>query len=139
MRTFTTATPCEEAYRTVHLDRMDYQARVTTDSRERQTIMERGQRQRWEDHVTLQLVDTLRLHVYGRNHPQKHVIRYPETWLDAVKERFAPAWLLDLWPARFVTISVSLEEAYPDFEPTMGGYPPVLKVTLHKKHETPIW
>lgn len=35
------------------------------------------------------------------------VIRFPATWWDAVKERFAPDWMLARWPIQYQTITAS--------------------------------
>lgn len=41
---------------------------------------------------------------------ETQVARYPTTWWDAVKARFAPPWFLRRWPADY--IEVRLEELY---------------------------
>jgi hypothetical protein len=34
---------------------------------------------------------------------EEEVIRYPETWVDALKLAHAPAWVLRRWPVRYTT------------------------------------
>jgi hypothetical protein len=36
--------------------------------------------------------------------PGKEVVKYPSSWWDAVKERFAPQWFLKRYPSTFVTV-----------------------------------
>jgi hypothetical protein len=123
----------------VTLQRFDHEARIHIDMRQREKVRDRAQRKRLEDQCLHQLVETLRLSVYGKDHYDVHIIRYPATWWDAVKERFAPAWLLYQWPAKFITIKASLRETYPDFQPALPDHPPVLKFAVTKTPEYPIW
>lgn len=76
--------------------------------------------------------------VYGRDHRDKHVIRYPENWLEAVKERFAPSFIRDLWPVRYTTVTASLDEIHPDI-PTIPGHNQVLRIAVKNTTETPVW
>ena len=40
-------------------------------------------------------------------------VKYPADWKQAVKERWAPKWLLRRWPVRYTTHSYDLEAIYP--------------------------
>jgi len=44
---------------------------------------------------------------------------YPETWLDAVKERFFPKWLLKRYPAKLVHVKFGF--IYPDIAPVVDS------------------
>lgn len=35
-------------------------------------------------------------------------IRYPASWREALKERFAPAWVLKRWPVRYIVWDVKV-------------------------------
>ena len=98
--------------------------------RVRQDMLEYGVRQ-----VALELETA----VYGKSHVEEHLIRFPSDWLEAVKERFAPAWLRDRFPVRYTQISTSLHELYPDFQPSVYGQQPVVKVYVQNQQEMPIW
>ena len=39
-----------------------------------------------------------RAYLYGQAVRDFALVRYPDTWVEAVKQRFAPAWLLRKWP-----------------------------------------
>lgn len=38
---------------------------------------------------------------------------YPADWKEAVKERFAPAWLKRRWPVRYHHVMIDIEALYP--------------------------
>lgn len=40
--------------------------------------------------------------------------RWPMNWKEALKERFAPRWLLARWPVRYTTLTVTADELFPD-------------------------
>lgn len=93
----------------------------------------------FRDYEKRRLVMLLEAYAYGKEHPERHVIRYPENWLEAVKERFAPVWIRDRWPVRFVEVSASLEETYPDIQPCMPDRNPVMRFAVLKKIVEPVW
>lgn len=39
--------------------------------------------------------------------------RWPMNWKEALKERFAPRWLLARWPVRYTTLTVTADELFP--------------------------
>ena len=41
-------------------------------------------------------------------------ISYPLNWVEAIKQRFAPQWLLDRWPLRYRTHIITGTDLYPD-------------------------
>lgn len=51
---------------------------------------------------------------------EKIVARYPATWVDAVKLRFFPAWLLRRFPARRKIVWVSGAALFPEYKPPRG-------------------
>jgi hypothetical protein len=93
------------------------------------------------NHANGNLVRQIQQFIYGKDHPDKHIIRFPSTWWDAVKERFAPSWFLDRYPVRFTTYKATLSELYPDLTPALPDreYPPVMKFHVHKQNDYPIW
>lgn len=54
------------------------------------------------------VVVSFQLHVLGRKNDE---IKHPLDWVEAVKERFAPKWLLKKYPVRYKTYKVM--EYYP--------------------------
>ena len=51
------------------------------------------------------------------------VAEYPATWVEAVKERFAPAWFLHRWPVRKKRIDMEViypKIALPDHSPVVN-------------------
>lgn len=42
------------------------------------------------------------------------VVRYPDGWMEAVKARWCPMWVLARWPVREVVRHIRVDEAYPD-------------------------
>jgi hypothetical protein len=46
--------------------------------------------------------------------------RWPATWWDAVKQRFAPAWFLKRYPVQENVVKCSLRELWPDFPLPQG-------------------
>lgn len=117
--------PRTTAAEAVELQRMDYAARIALDQKQKDRISQ-GQFRQWEDRAANQLVKELRVSVYGKEHPDRHVVRFPADWWQAVKERFAPAWFRDRWPVVFTEITVSLKEHYPDIEPVLPDQYPVM-------------
>lgn len=126
-------------FETVELHRKEHTAQVRIDKRQLLNVARISRFDEAYDHARDQLVLTMRAAIYGKNHPERHVFRYPETWWEAVKERFAPAWFRDRYPVRFLEVAVSLEETYPDFEPAVPDKTPVVRLHILKSIEAPIW
>jgi hypothetical protein len=125
--------PMNREIQTVELRLKEYAARAELDEREMELCRRHGRLETFRDIAQQRLVMILRAEIYGKDHPKKHVIRYPETWWEAVKERFGPAWFLDRFPVRFVEISASLEELYPEIEPALADKMPVMKFYINKE------
>lgn len=66
-----------------------------------------------------EMVVRLRASVWCRN-KRTDAHEYPESWWDAVKARWFPAWALRRWPARFVRVEVTSGILYPAL-PTIGA------------------
>jgi hypothetical protein len=79
----------------------------------------------------------LRMDVYGRKHEPVQLIRFPKTWLDAVKHRFAPKWILDRWPVEFAEVSTALDEVYPEIEPSLPDHRAILRVNVLRSPNFP--
>lgn len=122
--------------REIQLQRMDYEAQLPVDLRN----LEKSSRfDQYMDHARQQLILRMRTSIYGKRHPDRHVIRYPKDWWEALKERFAPAWFRDRYPVRFTSVSVSLNELYPDIQPEMPHRHPVMNLTVVESSESPVW
>lgn len=50
--------------------------------------------------------------IYGRKVKEIEA-KYPTTWWDAVKERFAPEWFKRRWPVCYTHIKLTARELYP--------------------------
>lgn len=46
----------------------------------------------------------------------KHKVSYPRDWWEALKQRFAPRWLLRKWPVQFTIVVLEARALYPDFQ-----------------------
>lgn len=133
--------PCDydSPFDEVTLARKEYAAQVAIDRHQLDLCRQRGKVETLHDHATNQLHLLMRAFIYGKDHPSKHVVRYPADWWQAVKERFAPVWFRDRYPVQFITVTASLEELYPEIEPALPDQSPVMKFIVKKKIEFPIW
>lgn len=131
--------PMNDAFREIELRRQECVASIRVCERELENCRRLGRLEEIRDHATQQLVMTLRAGIYGKQHPDKHVIRYPSTWWDALKERFAPAWFRDRHPVRFTEVTASLSELYPDLKVELPDKSPVLKFVVKDKPFYPVW
>jgi hypothetical protein len=58
---------------------------------------------------------TYQLTGYILSRPVKDLkFEYPRDWWEAVKERFAPAWVLKRWPVQRTTHVVKVRDLYPE-------------------------
>jgi hypothetical protein len=121
------------------LRRYEYRAQTAIDEKHFEVCHDLSLFNEWRDHAKRQLIVELRAHIYGKRHPDKHVIRYPENWWEAVKERFAPAWFRDRYPVRFVTITATLEEVYPELSAVLPEKHPVMRFATASHIESPTW
>ena len=48
-------------------------------------------------------------------------VSFPADWLQAVKERWAPAWAKRRWPVRWTVFAVDIQAVYTDFKPSIPG------------------
>jgi hypothetical protein len=46
-------------------------------------------------------------------------IQYPADWWQAVKERFAPKFVLNRWPVKYTKHRIDVKAAYPGFRPAL--------------------
>jgi hypothetical protein len=62
-------------------------------------------------------------------------VKYPKDWLEALKERFAPSWLLKKYPVRYVHHYADVRNIFPDFvvPKNMGRS---VKVAEHRSWES---
>lgn len=62
---------------------------------------------------------------------QRHRARYPQDWVEALKERFAPAWLCRRWPIKYLTIDFNLKAIYPTLRYEVPKHEPRLVLFTH--------
>ncbi len=58
----------------------------------------------------------------------EEVLESPATWIEAIKERFAPRWLLRRWPIQRTKVDMRVYHAYPTLE--IQGHKPILQVAF---------
>ena len=121
--------------KTVDLERMEYEAQVRLDNQLVEALRSRGKESVILDRARNQLAMSLRVAVYGKQHPDKHVVRYPADWWEAAKDRFAPAWFTDKYPIKFICITAGLKELYPEIQPAIPDESPVLRVEIREQPE----
>lgn len=131
--------PMNSGIREALLQRKDYAARIAINEEQLDRLRRHSEIRQWRDELEQQLVLSLHASIYGKDHPQRHVIRYPENWWEAVKERFAPCWFRDMYPVRFTEITASLDELYPEVQPALPDKRPVMKFYTTNRIDTPIW
>tara|TARA_R100000808_G_C2105275_1_gene121097 strand:- start:479 stop:856 length:378 start_codon:yes stop_codon:yes gene_type:complete len=61
-------------------------------------------------------------------------VSYPENWIEALKERFFPKWLLKAFPVKMESVSFKFSCVYPDFEPSI----PTERHTITVKVQRPL-
>lgn len=122
----------------VQLQKMELAIEQEIDRRDMQTF-KRSQFEDYERHVTRSMVKRMSAVIYGETATTEHVIRFPENWLEALKERFAPSWLRDRYPVKFTTVTASLRCTYPDFKPSLPDQPYVVNVAVYRSLEMPIF
>jgi hypothetical protein len=77
----------------------------------------------------------MRAYIFGKDHPKREVVIYPETWWDAVKDRFAPTWFRSRFPVKYTKVTASLEEVYPDIRPAIPDKHAVLMFTVQTHNQ----
>ena len=126
----------------VELKRREYCSRVEIDKRMIENLKRTGEYETIEgmyEHARGVMAIEMKVAIYGKDHPKKHVIRYPADWWEDLKERFAPSWFLDKYPVKFTEVTASLEELYPDLDIALPDKSPVLKFKVLKNPVYPIW
>lgn len=86
----------------------------------------------WSEHERFtvdQLVYRLKAYVYGYQLGEE-VHSYPANWIEAVKERWAPAWLLRRWPVQFTDLRFVGWHLYPEI--VIQGHKPIRFVTTDR-------
>ena len=78
------------------------------------------------------LVVKLQCAVWARELDKK-MLRFPRDWREAIKERFAPRWVLKRWPVRYAFIDVTAYHSYPELE--LKGTHPILQVVIQEPNE----
>ena len=60
----------------------------------------------------------LRGFLYGES-VEKHTIKYPKDWWQALRERWFPRWVLNRWPVRYTVHHIDLVAVYRKFRPSL--------------------
>ncbi len=123
----------------ITLERKVFARRQEIENRTLHQMKRYGEFHTWEDKARDRMVLEMRAFVYGKDHPVRHIIRFPSDWLEALKERFAPAWIRDRWPVRFTEVTASLEELYPGIEQSIPDRPAVMKIQVIRRDQFPVW
>jgi hypothetical protein len=77
------------------------------------------------DSLSRDLVVELSTYIYGQESAPPEVIQYPANWLEAVKDRWAPMWLLNLFPVKHTVHKIEHKLLYPDLiVPDLGPWVP---------------
>lgn len=76
--------------------------------------------QHW-DFVKASLITSLYMYFYKRERVRREH-RFPKTWWDHVKQRFAPAWFLKRWPIAETVVTFDVDDVYPGL-PVQGVRP----------------
>lgn len=129
----------QDPFEMVELQRNEYRRRQEIEASEIDLVKSTGRYEQFMDHARRRLVMEMRMDIYGKRHPKEHVVRYPADWWEAVKERFAPAWFRDRYPVRFVEVTASLLETYPDIQPAIPDRRPVMHFAVKRNIQFPIW
>lgn len=73
---------------------------------------------------------------YGEESAEPIEIKYPRDWLESLKERFAPQWLLRRWPIIYQKHVIKHKVTYPrllkDIRPDYGE---TLRLMIHDRSE----
>ena len=62
----------------------------------------------------------LRQSLYGET-LEDVTLKYPADWIEAVKERWLPAWAKRHWPIRYTSHHVTIAALHPMVKPTSGN------------------
>ena len=63
-------------------------------------------------------------------------IQYPADWWQAVKERFAPKFILNRWPVKYIKHYIDVNVIYPNYRPALKDQEWRFKVS-HNKYTWP--
>ena len=85
------------------------------------------------DILTDQIVVGVRGFVLGRTQSEVQV-KFPSDWKQAIKERFAPKWILAKWPVQYSVYSMKAADIYPTFKPALPDHRVVVITTLNQTY-----
>jgi hypothetical protein len=121
--------------REIELRRKEIATQQAIDIREVEWCKQNGRYAEHLDHARHQLVMSMRAYIFGKDHPKREVVIYPETWWDAVTDRFAPTWFRSRFPVKYTKVTASLEEVYPDIRPAIPDKHAVLMFTVQTHNQ----
>lgn len=121
----------------ITLEREQHEASIAIDNRERARLTETARFERYEDEAKRQLIHSLHASVYGRTLEAK-VIEYPRNWIEALKERFAPEWLLRRCPVDYVRIKVTAKNIFPHLRPIPGEQENFIRIYVADFDKAPL-
>ncbi len=76
--------------------------------------------------------------IYSRSEDRKRYFQFPLNWWEAFKLRFFSRKLLERFPVKYENIYVTLEEAYPDFVPSIPNKNAVIRVAAFSDQNRPL-
>lgn len=127
------------SFRHINLYLKEYCQAMQIDEREIESLLTFANVKMYRDEHEARLIIKLHADIYGFNHPEKHIIRYPVDWLEAFKERWAPAFIRDRWPVKYKEITASLHECYPGLKPAIQSRAHCFQFTIRDNEASPVW
>jgi hypothetical protein len=123
----------ENTYKEIVLDRLEFCIRNYTEFKQVEYLKSIGEFKSFQDFDKNALVNEMRLFIYGKEHPEKNLVKYPSNWWESVKERFAPPWFLRKFPVEYTKIYVKFQELYPDLKVDSPKETPYLKIIFREE------
>lgn len=74
-------------------------------------------------------IRTIKVNIYGLK-DKPVIIRYPENWLEALKERFAPKWLLKKYPIKYKEIKVDPMLIFPEMNIAVPNFGAPVRIAV---------
>lgn len=90
--------------------------------------------QMYEDIARRTVVIQMKGYLWGKT-LEKFDIEYPLDWWQAVKKRFAPAWVLRRWPVKQETNQISLVAYWPTIRHLVPDHTPRLVLSVFGRSE----
>ena len=75
------------------------------------------------------MVIALTRNVWAEQKPEKF-FTYPDGWIEAVKERWAPGWFTKRYPVKFKSVTVTCDIIYPELTASLPEEKSVVKMRI---------